>query len=107
MFPLFASFGLRATLGSQASLFGANLPLYLPGPVYWCLLEYLKYERTIKTSSLPKEGPNCETAGIDGTTKDGGGCTQRTQRTQYRTSGPVSIQVAFNLLGQLLTVVFS
>jgi hypothetical protein len=101
MFPLFASFALRAPLEPRASVLGADLPLYLPDPLYQCLLEHLKYERTIETSFLPKEASNCETGNTDRTTNGSGG---RIQRIQYRASGPVSNQVTFNLLDHLLAI---
>jgi hypothetical protein len=75
--------------------FVASLPLYLPDSVYQCLLENLKYERTIETSSLPKEASNCETENTDRTTEGGDGCIKC---IQYRASDPMSSQVTFNLL---------
>jgi hypothetical protein len=33
----------------------ADLPLYLPGPVCWCLLEHLKYERQSKLPPYRKK----------------------------------------------------
>src|SRR5580704_12575254 len=74
-----------------------------PGPVDQCLLENWKYERTIETSSLPKEASSCEMGNTDRTTKGGDGCTQC---IQYRTSGPISNQVTFNLLDQLSAMSF-
>jgi hypothetical protein len=88
---------------SSVSPLGPIFLLYLPDPVYQCLLENLKYERTIETSSLPKKASYCEMENTGRTTKGGDG---RIQRIQYRTSGPISNQVTFNLLDQLLAITF-